>query len=80
MQYCRSRALTLRNLLVPLVNPLTGAAAGARGPGFPVKFSRTPADYDAPSPRPGAHTEEVLARFADLSAAEVRALRNDGII
>ena len=69
-----------RGMIVPLANPLTGANAAARGPGFPIKFSRTPAGYDAPSPLPGAHTEEVLARFANLSAAEVRALRNDGII
>jgi len=69
-----------RDMIVPLANPLTGVAAGARGPGFPIKFSRTPAGYGTPAPLPGAHTEEVLARFAHLSAAEVRQLRNDGII
>ena len=61
-------------------NLLTGVAAAARGPGFPVKFSRTPAAYDTPAPLPGAHNEEVLARFANLSQAEVRQLKNDGII
>jgi crotonobetainyl-CoA:carnitine CoA-transferase CaiB-like acyl-CoA transferase len=69
-----------RGMVLPLDNPLTGTAAAARGPGFPVKFSRTPAGYDAASPLPGAHNEEVLARFAHLSAAEVRQLKNDGII
>jgi formyl-CoA transferase len=67
-------------MIVPLHNPLTGTSAAASGPGFPIKFSRTPARYDAPSPLPGADTEEVLGRLADLSAAEVRQLRNDGII
>jgi formyl-CoA transferase len=69
-----------RGMIVPLTNPLTGAAAGARGPGFPIKFSRTPAGYDTPSPLPGSHNEDVFAHFANLSAAEVRQLRNDGII
>ena len=69
-----------RSMIVPLHNPLTGTSAAASGPGFPIKFSRTPARYDAPSPLPGADTEEVLGRLADLSAAEVRQLRNDGII
>jgi crotonobetainyl-CoA:carnitine CoA-transferase CaiB-like acyl-CoA transferase len=69
-----------RDMIVPLANPLTGADAAARGPGFPVKFSRTPASYDTPPPLPGAHTAEVLARFANLSDADVRQLKNDGII
>ena len=69
-----------RGMIAPLTNPLTGVAAAARGPGFPVKFSRTPAAYDTPAPLPGAHNEEVLARFANLSQAEVRQLKNDGII
>lgn len=69
-----------REMIVPLVNPLTGTAAAAAGPGFPIKFSRTPAGYDTPSPVPGAHSEEVFARFADLPADEVRRLKGDGII
>ncbi len=69
-----------REMIVPLVNPLTGATAGASGPGFPIKFSATPAGYDTPSPVPGAHSEEVFARFANLSPAEVQKLRNEGVI
>lgn len=69
-----------REMIVPLLNPMTGTAAAASAPGFPIKFSRTPAGYDSPAPLPGAHSEEVLARFANLSAAEVRQLRSDGII
>ncbi len=69
-----------REMIVRLVNPLTGAAAAAMGPGFPIKFSRTPAGYDTPAPVPGAHSEEVFARFAELSASELRQLRDDGII
>ena len=69
-----------REMIVPLLNPLTGTAAAASAPGVPIKFSRTPASYDSPAPVPGAHSEEILARFANLSAAQVRQLRNDGII
>ena len=75
--YCK---LIERGMITPLANPLTGAAAAARGPGFPIRFSRTPAGYDTPSPLPGAHTGEVLARYANLSAAEVRQLKEDRVI
>jgi formyl-CoA transferase len=69
-----------REMIVPLLNPLTGTAAAASAPGFPIKFSRTPASYDSPAPIPGSHTEEILIRFANLSPAEVPQLRKDGII
>lgn len=69
-----------REMIVRLLNPLTGTTAAASAPGFPIKFSRTPASYDSPAPVPGAHSEEILARFANLSAAEVQQLRRDGII
>ena len=69
-----------REMIVPLLNPLTGTAAAASAPGFPIKFSRTPASYDSPAPIPGSHTEEILIRFANLSSAEVPQLRKDGII
>lgn len=69
-----------REMIVPLTNPLSGATAAASGPGFPIKFGATPAAYDTPAPVPGAHTEEMLARFANLSGDEVRRLRKDGII
>jgi crotonobetainyl-CoA:carnitine CoA-transferase CaiB-like acyl-CoA transferase len=69
-----------REMIVRLQNPLTGRDAAASGPGFPIKFSLTPGSYDTPSPLPGAHSEEVFARLANLSAADVRRLKGDGII
>ncbi len=72
--------LHARRMIVPLVNPLTGRPAGARGPGFPVKFGATPASYDRPAPVPGAHTDEVLAQLLGTTAGELERLRNDGII
>ena len=69
-----------RQMIVRLVNPMTGMPAAASGPGFPIKFSRTPAGYDSPAPVPGAHSEEIFARYANLSAADVQRLRSEGII
>lgn len=69
-----------REMIVRLVNPLTGVPAAAAAPGFPIKFSRTPASHDRPAPLPGAHCEEVFARLAGLSAEDVRKLRAEGVI
>lgn len=72
--------LRTRDMIVPIINPLTGSPAAASGPGFPIKFGGTPAGYDQPAPLPGAHTAELLARYANLSAEDVLRLRKDGII
>jgi formyl-CoA transferase len=72
--------LTARGMIAPLVNPLTGREAAARGPGFPLKFSRTPAGYDTPAPTPGTHTRAVLARHAGLTADELQTLESEKII
>lgn len=69
-----------REMIVRLANPLTGAPAAAQAPGFPIKFSRTPASHDRAAPVPGADSDEVFARLAGLSAARVGELRRDGII
>ena len=69
-----------REMIVRLFNPLTGTAAAAAAPGFPIKFSRTPADYSIPAPVPGAHSEEIFARLANLSAADVKRLKSAGVI
>jgi crotonobetainyl-CoA:carnitine CoA-transferase CaiB-like acyl-CoA transferase len=69
-----------REMIVRLINPLTGEASAAAGPGFPVKFSRTPAGYDTPAPVPGAHSEEIFARFANLAPSDVQRLRTKGVI
>jgi formyl-CoA transferase len=69
-----------REMIVRLKNPLTGKDAAASGPGFPIKFSLTPGSYDTPSPLPGAHCEEIFARLANLSPADVQRLKGSGII
>jgi crotonobetainyl-CoA:carnitine CoA-transferase CaiB-like acyl-CoA transferase len=69
-----------REMIVPLVNPLSGQAIGASGPGFPIKFGQLPSSYDTPAPIPGAHTHEILERFAHLSLQQIQELKEAGII
>jgi crotonobetainyl-CoA:carnitine CoA-transferase CaiB-like acyl-CoA transferase len=45
----------------------------------PIKFSKTPVTYREPPPEAGQHTDAVL-REAGLSAAEIEALRGEGVI
>ena len=75
----RWEQLLEREMIVRLVNPLTGKASSASAPGFPIKFSRTPASY-TPAPAPGAHSEEIFARFANLTPADIERHRSNGVI
>ncbi|MDQ6683933.1 MAG: CoA transferase [Pseudomonadota bacterium] len=76
----RWEQLHAREMLQPLVNPLAGQVVDAAAPGFPIKFSATPAGYDSPAPRPNAHTDEVLTRLAGLGASEIEKLRDAGVV
>ena len=69
-----------RQMIVPLVNPLSGDTVAAHGPGFPIKFSQTPAALDVPAPIPGAHSDEVFGRLANLSPTQIDRLRQLGIV
>ncbi len=48
--------------------------------GNPIKYSKTPVAYRRPPPKLGEHTEQVLEELLDMEAAEVMALRNEGVI
>jgi crotonobetainyl-CoA:carnitine CoA-transferase CaiB-like acyl-CoA transferase len=63
-----------------LLNPLADAPVAAAAPGFPIKFSAAQASYDAPAPRPGAHTAEVLARLAGVGDGDLERLHRTGVI
>jgi crotonobetainyl-CoA:carnitine CoA-transferase CaiB-like acyl-CoA transferase len=47
--------------------------------GVPMRFSETPGEIRSGPPAVGAHTDEVL-REAGFSEAEIRALRDDGLM
>ena len=57
------------------------ASAGTvRLPGFPYKFSQTPAEIQKPPPLLGEHTEEVLTSLLNYLSGEVASLRDKGAI
>lgn len=66
-----------RNMVVELQHPL---GAVTRGPGNPIKLSRTDEDSFSPAPLLGQHTEETLRAILDMSGDEVAALRAEGVI
>jgi crotonobetainyl-CoA:carnitine CoA-transferase CaiB-like acyl-CoA transferase len=49
-------------------------------PGFPYKFSETPAEVRLPPPLLGQHTEEVLIEVLGYSATEVAGFRKEGVL
>ena len=75
-----SEQLQSRKMVSSLINPLTRTAINASGPGFPIKFSKTPADYDAPSPIPGEHTEDILESLTSLTKEELLELIKKGVV
>jgi crotonobetainyl-CoA:carnitine CoA-transferase CaiB-like acyl-CoA transferase len=47
--------------------------------GVPMRFSETPGEIRSGPPAVGVHTDEVLSE-AGFSEAEIRALRDDGLM
>jgi len=66
-----------RDMLVQLQDPVWGTV---QVPGNPVKMSAMPDIPLQPAPRLGEHTDEVLAGWLGLSAAEVQALRERKVV
>ena len=57
------------------------ASAGTvKLPGFPYKFSQTPAEIHRPPPMLGEHTEEVLTSLLYYSSEDVAALQEGGAV
>jgi formyl-CoA transferase len=50
-----------------------------RMPSFPVRFDGSPAPVK-PSPLLGEHTAEVFGEWLDMSADDVKRLRNEGVV
>ena len=66
-----------RNMVVELKHP---SGKRSRGPGNPVKLSRTPGETFTAAPMLGQHTDEVLRSCLGMDAAETGQLRADGVI
>ncbi len=68
-----------RGMVAPL-RRTDGSETGVAAAGFPLKFSRSKADHDAPAPVPGAHTDQVLREILSLGEDRIRSLRERGVI
>jgi crotonobetainyl-CoA:carnitine CoA-transferase CaiB-like acyl-CoA transferase len=66
-----------RGLRVSVPHPLAGSVPLVANP---IKFSRTPQQYDTPPPLLGQHTDEVLRSLLHKTEAEIAALRASGVI
>jgi CoA:oxalate CoA-transferase len=72
--------LRARDMVVPLEHPAHGPVPGALGVGMPIKFVNHAAGFDRPAPALGAHNDEVYGRLLGLGAADLDALRGEGVI
>ncbi len=66
-----------RDMIVEVNDPVAGAV---RIPGFPVKFSSTPASTDKPAPQLGEHNSEVLSTLLGFQEGEIRRLSKEGVL
>ncbi len=66
-----------RNMVVELKHP---SGASTRGPGNPIKLSRTGEESFSPAPLLGEHTDEVFSELLGYSAEEIGSLREQGVI
>jgi crotonobetainyl-CoA:carnitine CoA-transferase CaiB-like acyl-CoA transferase len=72
-----SEHLKSRGFFAVLDHPQAGRVTA---PGAPYKFSVTPWDIRRPAPLLGQHNEEVFVRQLGVSAADLSALRADGVL
>jgi crotonobetainyl-CoA:carnitine CoA-transferase CaiB-like acyl-CoA transferase len=66
-----------RNMVVELRHP---NGKSTRGPGNPIKLSRTGEERFTPAPTVGQNTDEVLTGILGYDEARIASLKNDGAI
>ncbi len=66
-----------RGMQIELDHPLAGTAPGVANP---IKYSDTEIEYNRAPPLLGEHTDIVLAEQLGIDEAEIRALREQGIV
>ena len=68
-----------REMKITMPHPLS-ASGTVDLIGNPIKFSETPVDYRLPPPYCGQHTQDVLGELLQMSEADIKALRERGVI
>ncbi len=66
-----------RNMVIDLEHP---GGASTRGPGNPIKLSRSGEESFSPAPLLGQHTQEVFGGLLGYSDEEIQNLRDRGVI
>jgi formyl-CoA transferase len=66
-----------RGLRIETPHPVSGSLPGIASP---MRFSKTPVEYDLPPPLLGQHTREVLSGLLALTEADIDRLRAEGVI
>ncbi len=66
-----------RQMRMDLPHPLAGSVPQVRNP---IRYSRTALEYALPPPLLGEHTDTVLTQELGLGAAEIAALKRQGVI
>lgn len=66
-----------RNMVVELKHP---SGQTTKGPGNPIKFSRTNEESFTPAPLLAQDTDEILSEVMGKSAEEIAALKEEGVI
>lgn len=66
-----------RNMVVELQHP---NGSSTRGPGNPIKLSRTDEESFTPAPELGQDTDAVLSSLLGMSEADISALKAQGVI
>ena len=69
-------SLAKRGIMQTVDHPTTGKV---RMPAWPVRFDGTPPKLK-PSPMLGQHVDEVLGGWLGIDAAQIKALRQEGIV
>jgi formyl-CoA transferase len=71
--------LLARRMVVDLVHPNLGSAK-AKGPGFPIKFSESPDDYNQPAALLGQNNREILGGLLGLDDTAIQRLKEEKVI
>ncbi len=69
--------LNERGYFVEVEHPVIGKA---KIPGIPFKLSETPGEVKSPSPLVGEHNEFILGKYLGINSAEIRRLKEEGVI